>query len=121
MRAYLDHQVDFEVGQRLDSGGKRHRLAGVASPVGSVKSPAGFQRPTGQVADVGQVGGADTHVVQGGLQGVKSGFYQNTVEGSGGVKPSGPDSRRFEVSDETIDRSNRAAYHLVSPVVGGYA
>jgi len=116
-RPYFQHQVHPQFRQCPDTAGECHFLAGMLPPVGSVQRLARLHHLAGQVADHGEGGWLDRHIIQGSFQHVQSWLHQGAVERAGRVQPSYPDSFRFETLRDGFNFRNRAAHHLVGAVV----
>ena len=117
LRTDLHHQIHLEVRQCPDAAGERHRFPGMPLPVSPVQRLAGLHRTARQVADQGEGGRLDRHIVQGCFQRVQGRIHQGAVEGLGRVQSPDPDSLRFEALRNGFNVRHWAADDLVGSIV----
>ena len=116
-RADLHHQVHAESGERAHALRERHRLAGVASPVGAVQRIAGADGLARQVAHERDAGTRDLRVVEDGRELRERRLHERAVERARRVEPPDPDPVFLEPFRNAFDPGLRAAHHLVGAVV----
>ena len=117
VRAGLDDRIHPELRKRLDTAAERHRLARLPAPVARVEHGVRLKRAAAQIADQGDRRCRELELVQDRLEIVQGRLHHGTVVGGTLLQPPHPDFFRLEAPEQRLDVRDRAAHHLVRPVV----